>query len=36
MALLHFLHLPVLVAQLSLSVLQVLFGNFPEGIDFVL
>lgn len=36
MPFLHFLHLPVLVAKLSLSVIQVLFQNLPEGIDFVL
>lgn len=31
-----FLHLPVLVSHFSLAVLQILFGNLPEGIDFVL
>lgn len=32
----HLLHLSVLVAQLSLAVIELLLGNLPEGIDFVL
>mmetsp|Transcript_15607 Transcript_15607/g.46034 ORF Transcript_15607/g.46034 Transcript_15607/m.46034 type:complete len:248 (-) Transcript_15607:65-808(-) len=35
MALLHLLHLPVLVAQLGAPVVQLLLGNLPERIDFV-
>jgi hypothetical protein len=34
--LLHLLHLPVLVAQLRLAILQILLCDLPEGIDLVL
>lgn len=34
--LLHLLHFPVLVAQLRLLVIQVLLGDLPERVDFVL